>query len=170
MLSQRLLIVNWTQPVPLSILAHSPLDIFPESKRVQRHIRALANLEGRLLLDTHTLHDPRPLSQVRVSFLQKSTFLPEYSYLKRHITVLLYRVGRHVLHMHRLHDLRKWYRMFMRMCAYVRMRTCVRTHVHVRSFSVQTIIDTSQKTLLCVPSICHLLLSLEASHTNLVPA
>jgi hypothetical protein len=65
MLSERVLIVNWTTPVPLWELAVSDLEVWPSSARVRGHLEHARTGGSHLLLDLDSLAGPRSLSQVR---------------------------------------------------------------------------------------------------------
>ena len=84
LLSERVLLVNWTSPVPLEDLATSELDLFPSSVWVRAHLefarqqRAIVESGGGgareqvgggyLLLDLDSLGGPRSLSQIMNGF------------------------------------------------------------------------------------------------------
>jgi hypothetical protein len=64
LLSERLLIVNWTTPVPLWELALSDLEVWPTNPLVGAHLRHMREGGSYLLLDLDSLAGPRSLSQV----------------------------------------------------------------------------------------------------------
>jgi hypothetical protein len=64
LLSQRLLLVNWTYPVPLSELAASDLEIFPSSPLVRAHLESARTSRSYLRIDLETLAGSRSLSQI----------------------------------------------------------------------------------------------------------
>jgi len=64
-LTARVLVVNWSEPVPLAEVAALDIDALPDSPNVQRHLSAaVAAREGILRLDSESLARPEAFSDL----------------------------------------------------------------------------------------------------------